>query len=232
VARAAFSPCVPRRERARAAGGIRIEREETDRYSGPWWSKRAIRATYAAVRPSDVMAPVREGLFSNAAMDCSVGSKARSELAASSSSAAARGHGPRRLDEASAIHESLHCCVDATAVALLWGQTTFPANLRAIRVSRILEYKCSAPEIQRREREFRGDLLWPPEYRAPPSVGGLGHRGSLVAWAICAQAQEKPREPTKSDDKLQEVVITGSRIARPDLDRPRADHRGDRRTVR
>ncbi len=31
-------------------------------------------------------------------------------------------HGPRRLDEASAIHESLHCCVDATAVALLWGR--------------------------------------------------------------------------------------------------------------
>jgi iron complex outermembrane receptor protein len=43
--------------------------------------------------------------------------------------------------------------------------------------------------------------------------------GSLTAWAICAQAQEKPREPTKPDDKLQEVVITGSRIARPDLDR-------------
>ena len=43
--------------------------------------------------------------------------------------------------------------------------------------------------------------------------------GSLVAWAICAQAQEKPREPTKPDEKLQEVVITGSRIARPDLDR-------------
>ncbi len=43
--------------------------------------------------------------------------------------------------------------------------------------------------------------------------------GSVVAWAICAQAQEKPRESTKSDEKLQEVVITGSRIARPDLDR-------------
>jgi len=49
--------------------------------------------------------------------------------------------------------------------------------------------------------------------------GDLVTAGSLVAWAICAQAQEKPREPTKSDDKLQEVVITGSRIARPDLDR-------------
>ena len=49
--------------------------------------------------------------------------------------------------------------------------------------------------------------------------GDLVAAGSLVAWAICAQAQEKPREPTKSDDKLQEVVITGSRIARPDLDR-------------
>src|SRR3989440_3314096 len=43
--------------------------------------------------------------------------------------------------------------------------------------------------------------------------------GLLVAWAICAQAQEKPKESTKSDEKLQEVVITGSRIARPDLDR-------------
>ncbi len=43
--------------------------------------------------------------------------------------------------------------------------------------------------------------------------------GSVVAWAICAQAQEKPRGPTKSDEKVQEVVITGSRIARPDLDR-------------
>ena len=43
--------------------------------------------------------------------------------------------------------------------------------------------------------------------------------GSVVAWAICAQAQEKPKESTKSDEKLQEVVITGSRIARPDLDR-------------
>jgi iron complex outermembrane recepter protein len=43
--------------------------------------------------------------------------------------------------------------------------------------------------------------------------------GSFVAWAICTQAQEKPREPTKPEEKLQEVVITGSRIARPDLDR-------------
>src|SRR6266513_2020795 len=42
--------------------------------------------------------------------------------------------------------------------------------------------------------------------------------GSVVAWAICAQAQEKPRGPTKSDEKVQEVVITGSRIARPDLE--------------
>src|SRR5256885_11525964 len=58
---------------------------------------------------------------------------------------------------------------------------------------------------------------------ARPASRGLSRDlvavGSVVAWAICAQAQEKPRESTKSDEKLQEVVITGSRIARPDLDR-------------
>jgi iron complex outermembrane receptor protein len=39
---------------------------------------------------------------------------------------------------------------------------------------------------------------------------------SMLACAI-AQAQEKPAD--KKEEKLQEVVITGSRIARPDLDR-------------
>src|SRR6185437_14768233 len=48
-------------------------------------------------------------------------------------------------------------------------------------------------------------------------------RGWLVA-AICiaataAQAQKKSADPTPSAPKIEEVVVTGSRIARPDLDR-------------
>ncbi len=35
--------------------------------------------------------------------------------------------------------------------------------------------------------------------------------------AVCAQAQEKPK--VVSDESLKEIVVTGSRIARPDLDR-------------
>src|SRR5215831_11134483 len=40
---------------------------------------------------------------------------------------------------------------------------------------------------------------------------------SLLACGLAAQAQERPKD--QKDEKLQEVVITGSRIARPDLDR-------------
>ena len=42
---------------------------------------------------------------------------------------------------------------------------------------------------------------------------------SFVAAAVTAQAQQKPQEATKPNEKLEELVITGSRIARPDLDR-------------
>src|SRR5437762_2063149 len=42
---------------------------------------------------------------------------------------------------------------------------------------------------------------------------------SFVAAAVTAQAQQKPQEGTKPNEKLEELVITGSRIARPDLDR-------------
>ena len=42
----------------------------------------------------------------------------------------------------------------------------------------------------------------------------------LMAFSLAAQAQEKPKDKKdKEDDQLQEVVVTGSRIARPDLDR-------------
>ena len=40
----------------------------------------------------------------------------------------------------------------------------------------------------------------------------------LLGWSITANAQDKPRQAAASDE-LQEVVVTGSRIARPDLDR-------------
>jgi outer membrane receptor protein involved in Fe transport len=36
---------------------------------------------------------------------------------------------------------------------------------------------------------------------------------------MAAQAQEKPKQPAAGGEELQEVVVTGSRIARPDLDR-------------
>ena len=42
---------------------------------------------------------------------------------------------------------------------------------------------------------------------------------SFVAATVTAQAQQKPQEATKPDERLEQVVITGSRIARPDLDR-------------
>lgn len=41
----------------------------------------------------------------------------------------------------------------------------------------------------------------------------------LLAAAVCAQAQDQPRVSAAPEEKIQEVVITGSRIARPDLDR-------------
>jgi iron complex outermembrane recepter protein len=40
----------------------------------------------------------------------------------------------------------------------------------------------------------------------------------LLALSIAANAQEKPK-PVANSEELQEVVVTGSRIARPDLDR-------------
>ena len=41
----------------------------------------------------------------------------------------------------------------------------------------------------------------------------------FLMGAVAANAQEKPKETTKPEEKLTEVVITGSRIARPELDR-------------
>jgi len=41
----------------------------------------------------------------------------------------------------------------------------------------------------------------------------------LLSLAVPAQAQDKPKAPAAASDELQEVVVTGSRIARPDLDR-------------
>src|SRR6266404_1385746 len=100
----------------------------------------------------------------NAAMDCSVGSKARSELAASSSSAAARDTAPAAWMKP-LRSMSPYPVVLARQPLRCSGADDVPASVGAIRVSLILEYKRSAPEIQRREREFRGDLLWPPEQR-------------------------------------------------------------------
>jgi iron complex outermembrane recepter protein len=41
----------------------------------------------------------------------------------------------------------------------------------------------------------------------------------LIALAMSAQAQQTPKVAAPADDNLQEVIVTGSRIARPDLDR-------------
>ena len=49
-----------------------------------------------------------------------------------------------------------------------------------------------------------------------PSVVAIG---CFVATALNAQAQVKPQDASKANEKLEEIVITGSRIARPDLDR-------------
>src|SRR5690349_5115147 len=42
---------------------------------------------------------------------------------------------------------------------------------------------------------------------------------ALLAVATCAQGQDKPPQATAESSQLQEVVITGSRIARPEYDR-------------
>ena len=42
---------------------------------------------------------------------------------------------------------------------------------------------------------------------------------ALLAFATCVQGQDKPPQTTTASSQLQEVVITGSRIARPELDR-------------
>ena len=63
-----------------------------------------------------------------------------------------------------------------------------------------------------------------------PAVSLLGNGSRLQGWFIVSallafatsvQGQEKPAQPAQSAEgsQLQEVVITGSRIARPDLDR-------------
>lgn len=41
----------------------------------------------------------------------------------------------------------------------------------------------------------------------------------LIGCNVTANAQERPKEAKTKDDELTEVVVTGSRIARPDLDR-------------
>jgi len=41
---------------------------------------------------------------------------------------------------------------------------------------------------------------------------------ALVAFGMTAQAQVTPKAAAPSDDSLQEVVVTGSRIARPEFD--------------
>src|ERR1700733_5955953 len=41
----------------------------------------------------------------------------------------------------------------------------------------------------------------------------------ILGLTVIAQAQDKPKAAAVPADELQEVVVTGSRIARPDLDR-------------
>ena len=57
--------------------------------------------------------------------------------------------------------------------------------------------------------------------RTPKLRAGLEYIAlpSLLALAMSAQAQEKPKVSGVGADELQEVVVTGSRIARPELDR-------------
>jgi len=56
-------------------------------------------------------------------------------------------------------------------------------------------------------------------FRAQPALPALL---ACLAIGVSVQAQEKPADATTTkqpEEKIQEVVITGSRIARPDLDR-------------
>jgi iron complex outermembrane receptor protein len=57
--------------------------------------------------------------------------------------------------------------------------------------------------------------------RTPKFRAGLDYIAlpSLLALAMSAQAQEKPKASVAAEDEIQEVVVTGSRIARPELDR-------------
>jgi iron complex outermembrane recepter protein len=57
--------------------------------------------------------------------------------------------------------------------------------------------------------------------RTPKFRAGLEYIAlpSLLALAMSAQAQEKPKASVAAEDEIQEVVVTGSRIARPELDR-------------
>jgi iron complex outermembrane receptor protein len=42
---------------------------------------------------------------------------------------------------------------------------------------------------------------------------------SALTLVMSAHAQQTPKVAAPADDTLQEVIVTGSRIARPDLDR-------------
>src|SRR3977135_3122016 len=90
-----------------------------------------------------------------------------------------------------------------------------PADLPFITVSLILDYRCCGSKIQHRGWKLQGGFLMAARTVSRRLSRDVLALGSLVAWAICAQAQEKPREPTKPDEKLQEVVITGSRMCGP-----------------
>jgi iron complex outermembrane recepter protein len=52
----------------------------------------------------------------------------------------------------------------------------------------------------------------------PRALGECIALPSLLAFAVSALAQESPKVVVTTQDELQEVVVTGSRIARPDLD--------------
>ena len=52
-----------------------------------------------------------------------------------------------------------------------------------------------------------------------PAPRALFAAPCLLGLTMAAQAQEKPKQPAAGGEELQEVVVTGSRIARPDLDR-------------
>src|ERR1700730_4881817 len=147
----------------------------TDRYSGPWWSKRAMRAKYAAVRPSDVMAPDARACC-NEALACSLGAKARSVAAARSSRAAARDRAPATLMKrlrsmTPPLMRSRHRIAAPAA-------QTVPGDLRCIAVSLILDYRCCGPKIQHRGWKFEG-VSYGCQNRVPPSVARLSRPGLI-----------------------------------------------------